>query len=182
MGIISKNKPFFIFLLKFGLSYIVLTGFYWLYLSQFDAANFEPDGMTTLVANQSRDAVQLLSDDEAFVRPRKTEASYRFFINGKSVARIVEGCNAISVMILFTAFIVAFSAGFKKTVLYIIAGIAIMHLLNVIRVALLCLGFYHYPEYKTVLHDIIFPLFIYGVVFVLWIIWVLKFSAHAKKA
>jgi hypothetical protein len=30
------------------------------------------------------------------------------------------------------------------------------------------------------LHGVLFPLFIYGVVFILWVIWVSKFSLYAK--
>lgn len=180
MSLLQKNRPFFIFLLKFGLSYLLLSVLYWLYLSGYDTANFEPDGMTTLVAQQSRNVAQMMGAD-ASILPHSSEASYRFLLNGKSMVRIVEGCNAVSVMILFAAFIIAFSTTFKRTALYIIAGILIIHVLNIIRIALLVLGFHHYPEYKDLLHDIIFPLFIYGVVFVLWVVWVTKFSGNAKK-
>lgn len=181
MELLRKNRAFFIFLAKFGLTYLVLSGAYALYLSQFDAVKYEPDGITRIVAYQTRDLVQLFGED-AFTRPRHHENSFRFYINNKSVARIVEGCNAVSVMILFTAFIVAFSSTFKRTALYIISGLVIIYVLNIIRVALLCLSFYYYPQYGDVVHDIFFPLFIYGVVFTLWILWVTKFSGYGKKS
>jgi exosortase family protein XrtF len=179
MSLIKKNRPFFIFLLKFGISYLLLSGLYTLYLKQFDEFNNEPDGVTTVVAHQSRDLAIFFGEDAA-IKPHDKEASYRFFIKGKSIARIVEGCNAVSVMILFVAFIVAFSSAFKRTAIYIVAGILVLHILNVVRVALLCLGYYYYPQYKQLLHDIVFPLFIYGVVFILWVLWVQKFSGNAK--
>ena len=181
MGILQKNRAFFLFLAKFGLSYLVLSCLYWLYLNQYDAAKFEPDGMTHTVAAQARAFVQLLGKDAA-IEPRATEASYLFRINGRAVARVVEGCNAVSVMILFAAFIVAFSTTFKRTSLYILAGIIILHILNVLRVGLLCIGIYYYKEYTALMHDIIFPLFIYGVVFALWVVWVIKFSGNAGSA
>lgn len=180
MDILRKNRPFFLFLLKFGLAYLLLSGIYWLYLSQYNTEKNEVDGMTKMVARQAEAFVDFLGED-AFTRPRTYENSYRFIINGKRVARIVEGCNAISVMILFAAFIVAFSSTLKRTLLYIITGIVIIHILNVVRVGLLCLSFYYYPEYEDMVHDILFPLFIYGVVFVLWIMWVAKYSGHAEK-
>jgi exosortase family protein XrtF len=180
MGVLQKNKAFFIFLAKFTLSYLVLSGLYWLYLSQYDAAVFETDGMTRIVAQQSRDFTNLLGE-EARIKQRHTEASFWFFVHNKPVARVIEGCNAISVMILFTAFIVAFSTTFKRTLLYILAGIVIIHVLNVIRIGLLSIGLYYYPQYGEFLHDIFFPLFIYGVVFVLWVAWVIKFSGNAAK-
>jgi len=179
MGILQKNRPFFIFLAKFGLSYLVLSCLYWLFLNQYDAAKLEADGMTTIVAQQCRDAVNFFGGD-ASIAPHEKEASYRFYLNGKNVVRIVEGCNAISVMILFTAFIVAFSTTFKRTALYILLGLVIIHILNIVRIVLICYGVYYYKEYAGLLHDIVFPLFIYGVVFVLWVAWVIKFSGNAK--
>lgn len=180
MNVVKNNKPFFLFLLKFGLSYLLLSVIYWFYLNQFDTDNNEPDSMTAMVARQAKDVVLLFGND-ATIKPHPKEASYLFYVKNKSVARIVEGCNAASVMILFMAFIVAFSTTFKRTFIYIVAGIFIIHILNVIRVGLLSLGFYYYPDYKDLLHDILFPLFIYGVVFALWVAWVIKFSGNAKK-
>jgi len=179
MGILQKNRTFFLFLLKFGLSYLILYGFYWLYLSQYDATLPEPDGMTTLVTEQSAQLLRFFGEDVLILNNTKLP-SYFFVINGKKLAHIVEGCNAVSVMILFAAFIVAFSTTFKRTALYIVAGIIIIHVLNIIRIALLSLGIYYYRQYTDFLHDILFPLFIYGVVFVLWVAWVIKFKGNAK--
>jgi exosortase family protein XrtF len=100
------------------------------------------------------------------------------------VARIVEGCNAISVIILFIAFVIAFKGDFKKTVLFVLAGSILIHLLNVVRIALIAIALYHYPQHEHLLHGVIFPLIIYGIVFLLWVIWVNQFSSYAteKKA
>lgn len=180
MSVWQKNRPFFLFLIKFGLSYLVLSVLYSLYLNQYDVENFEADGMTTLVAEQSSSLVEFIGKP-SYIKPHLKEASYIFHVNGDSVSRIVEGCNAVSVIILFVAFIIAFSTTFKRTTLYIIAGILVIHILNVMRIALLGLGFYYYPEQEELMHDILFPLFIYGVVFMLWVLWVMKLSGNAKK-
>jgi hypothetical protein len=47
---------------------------------------------------------------------------------------------------------------------------------------LLVVLMYHFPDYKEFLHGVLFPLLIYGTVFLLWIIWVNKFSFYAKKS
>lgn len=180
MDLLRKNRAFFIFLLKFGLTYLVLSGLYVLYLSQFDLDKYEPDGITRIVACQTRDLVTFFGED-AYTRPRYHENSFKFFIKDTAVARIVEGCNGVSVMILFASFIVAFSSTFKRTALYIVGGVILLHILNILRIALLCLSFYYYPQYNDVVHDILFPLFIYGVVFFLWIFWIIKFSGYGKK-
>lgn len=175
-----KYKPFLTFVAKFFLIYLVLSLSYGFYLDQFDQSTFEPDGITTLVSDQTRDLLKLFGVD-AGTAPHEAEASHKFSVNGKFVARIVEGCNAVSVMILFVAFVVAFKGKLKHTLLFILAGIFIIHILNIIRIALLALALYYYPQYQEFLHGTIFPLVIYGVVFILWVIWVNKFSVYAHK-
>lgn len=180
MGIISNNKNFFLFLLKFGVAYLVLAGLYMLYLSPYPTNVPVTDPVTYTVAKQSSWLINFFGYD-ATTAQHTSEASHRIFIDGKSLVRVVEGCNAMSVMILFTAFIIAFSTTFKRTALYIISGLLIVYLLNVLRIALICIAIYHYPQYLQLLHDVLFPLFIYGVVFALWVLWVLKFYKHGKK-
>lgn len=82
---------------------------------------------------------------------------------------------------MFAAFIFAFSNGFKRTISFILIGSFIIYGLNIVRIALLTYALYYYPEYEELLHGTVFPLFIYGVVFLLWILWVTKFSGYAKR-
>ena len=175
-----KYKPFLLFLGKFFFTYLLLTLIYQYYLSQFDETTFETDAFTGLVADQ---VVNLLAfaNIEAITIAHESQSSFKLIYNDKFVARIIEGCNALSVMILFTAFIIAFTGKWKHTISYILGGILLIHILNIIRIALLSAALFHFPEYEHLLHGVIFPLFIYGVVFILWVIWVNKFSRYAKK-
>lgn len=179
-SILRRYRPFLLFLGKFLGTYLLLTIGYQLYLSQFDQQRFETDGVTAFVARNVGALLDVLGQ-EASIAPRPGEASFNVDVGGHTVVRIVEGCNAISLMILFAAFVVAFSSTLKRTLLYILAGLVIIHVLNVVRIALLTLGIHRYPEYTSFLHDIVFPLVIYGVVFALWVIWIRYFSVHAKK-
>ena len=176
----KQYKPFFIFLTKFLLFYIVFTFVYKMYLDQYDVAKNEVDSFTEIVANQTEKLLSVFTESKALI-PHDKEPSVKLFFKEKYVARIIEGCNAVSVMILYAAFIFAFSTEWKKTGLYIIFGIVLIHILNVIRIALLASSLFYYPQYEEILHGTIFPLFIYGVVFILWILWVTKFSGHAKR-
>lgn len=168
------------FLGKFLLTYLLLTFVYESYLSQFDVKKFEVDGFTQLVAKQSKDVLVLFNYDASIMQSTK-EPGMNLFYNQKMIARIIEGCNGLSVIILFISFVIAFSGKIKPTVLYVIGGSLLIHILNVIRISLLCLLMYYFPKQQHVLHGVVFPLFIYGVVFILWIIWVNKFSLYATK-
>lgn len=176
----SEYKPFLFFLAKFFGTYLVLTFAYQTYLNEFDTSKFEVDGFTQLVAEQSKQVLSLF-DSQSYTQPNLKESSVNLFYHNKWVARIVEGCNALSVIILFVSFVFAFTGKFKQTILFIIAGSLIIYIFNIIRIALLCMAIFHYKHFQDILHGVIFPLFIYGIVFILWIIWVNKYSKYAKK-
>lgn len=179
-NIFQQHKVFFIFLTKFLLCYFIVTIVYSFYLNQYHTHKNEVDGITHFVAEQTKNTLVFFGADCEIIK-HEFEPSYKVIYNSVYIARIVEGCNAISVIILFASFIFAFSNRFIITFLYIFLGSILIFILNIFRIALLTKGLYKYPEYGTFLHDILFPLVIYGVVFVLWIVWVLKFSAYAKE-
>lgn len=169
-----------LFLGKFLLTYISLTFLYQLYLYQFDANRFEVDSFSHLVANQSKTVLEWFGY-LVELKPNSSESSILVFVNTISLIRIIEGCNAVSVMILFASFVIAFNGDFFKTILFIVTGIVSIHILNIIRITFLTIEIIKYPEYQSLFHDIIFPMIIYGFVFFLWVIWVNKFSKYAEK-
>lgn len=173
-------KPFLLFLGKFLLTYLLLTFAYQSYLGQFDAKKHETDGFTQVVAKQTNN-LMLFFDCDAHIAPNTKESSINLFYNQRHMARIIEGCNGLSVIILFISFVVAFSGKTRATVLFIMGGSLLIHVLNVFRIGLLSILLYYFPEQEHILHGVLFPLFIYGVVFLLWIIWVNKFSKYAAK-
>lgn len=101
-----------------------------------------------------------------------------FYVKNEYVSRMVEGCNAISVMIMFLAFILAFYKGYK-TFLFAIGGLVILHGMNVLRIMGLNIVLIDHGNYGTMFHDYVFPAIIYGTVVVLWIVWI-KFFALKK--
>ena len=166
-----KYKNVIRFILTFLLVYVILSLTYKFYLEFSDGAKFYPDYMTHLVGRQT----ELLLSDFGYdvqVVPHPDEPSLKVIINTKYVARIVEGCNAVSVIILFISFIMAFSGRLKETLMYILSGSVMIYVVNLLRITVLTIGLYHYPWRQEVLHTVIFPAIIYGMVFFLWMIWV----------
>lgn len=175
-----QYKPFLEFLLKFFLSYIILTLVYQFYLNRFDEKALEVDSITEMVARQTKQTVQLFGYQSKNL-PHETQNSIKLFVENKFVARVVEGCNAFSVIILFIAFVIAFKGTFKKTLLFILIGSVLIYVLNVIRIAVIAIALFHYPEHEHILHGVVFPLLIYGIVFLLWVVWVNKYSIYGQK-
>lgn len=176
----KQYKPFFSFLGKFLVFYIFFALIYKLYLNQYDSTKYEVDAISKSVAHQTVWIINFFGG-EARTFHHDLEPSMKILYKEKYSARIIEGCNAISVIIMFAAFVFAFSNGFKRTITFIFLGSLIVYVLNIVRIALLTYALYYYPEYEELLHGTVFPLFIYGVVFLLWILWVTKFSGYAKR-
>ena len=171
-------KPFLKFIGAFLFSYILLTFLYQWYLSGYE--NNQLDGITKLVASHVEKVLQVFDSNSAVVCHKNTKIS--ILMHQKEVAAVIEGCNAISVMILFVSFVIAFAGRVRTTLFFLLSGCVLIYILNVIRIAVLSLLLYRFPAYEHLLHGVIFPLFIYGVVFILWFFWVNYFSIYATKS
>ena len=98
------------------------------------------------------------------------EMSVKILFEGHYVARIIEGCNSLSLIILFLSFIIAFKGSIKDTILYGLVGSALIYVINVLRIALLVWLLYTYPAQNLLLHNVVFPAIIYGTIFILSLI------------
>ena len=150
------------------------------YLEYSVGSKFYPDYITNLVARQSQSLIETVGY-KVEIAPHPNEASMKLIINNKFVARIIEGCNSISVIILFISFIFAYAGKFKTTLFYLFFGSVMIYSVNLIRIVILTIGLYHYPWRREILHTVIFPLIIYGLVFLLWIFWVNRFVNMKTK-
>ncbi len=173
--LIIKYRTVIKFILTFLIVYAVLSFSYKLYLDFSVGSKYYPDYFTNLVALQSESLLHTF-DYDARIAKHPDEPSMKLIINGKFVARVIEGCNSISIIILFISFMIAFAGKFKTTFFYILAGSVLIYVVNLFRIVILSIGLYHYPWRREELHTVIFPLIIYGIVFLLWMFWVNRFS------
>ena len=176
----KKYRTVVKFILTFLIVYSVLTISYKLFLQYSTGAKFYPDYLTNLVAKQSKSLLTSL-DYRVQIIPHPHEPSLKLIINEKYVARVIEGCNCASIIILFISFIIAFAGKFKTTAIYILAGSVLIYVANLVRIVILSIGLYHYPWRKDILHHVIFPAIIYGMVCLLWVVWVNRFSKINMK-
>ena len=170
-----KYRSVIKFILTFLSVYFILTFSYKIYLDLSDGTKFYPDYVTNLTARQSELLIDALGYESEVV-PHESEPSMKLIINNKFVARVIEGCNSVSIIILFISFIIAFRDKPKSTAIYLLAGSVLLYSINLIRIVILSVGLYHYPWRREILHTVIFPLIIYGMVFMLWMLWVRRFT------
>ena len=177
----KKHKNIVVFLIKFFVTYFILFAVYSSYLqnSQQKNGGFKTSTITTKVANQTVGVLNLLGYNANY-KQHKEELSVKLFIQDRFTARVIEGCNSVSLIILFIAFIVAFAGSLKATLLFALFGSFFIYSVNVFRIAFLTVMIYKYPAHQEFLHNIIFPAIIYGTIFLLWVLWVHKFSNYKK--
>ncbi|MBW8362341.1 MAG: exosortase family protein XrtF [Kaistella sp.] len=169
-------KPVLKILLRFLLIYLMLLFAYQFYL------NMEKDGLDSFskwVGEQTTFVQNFLGYPSKMTEIPERETSW-FSVKGQYISRMVEGCNAISVMILFSAFVFAFYKG-KKTFVFAAAGWVFLHMVNVLRIAGLNILLVEMPQYSKAGHDYIFPAVIYGSVVALWLIWINFFALKVSK-
>lgn len=174
---LAQFKPFLIFVSIFFLTYIVLTLVYKFYLNRYGAIDL--DGISLFVGKNVEFLLRLF-DYNIIIQKSSQNPWLEIILNNMFLARLIEGCNAVSIMILFVSFVAAFSGKLSKTLLFILFGIVTIYILNVLRIALLIVLLFYFPEKTSLLHEIVFPLIIYGYVFLLWIFWINRFSKYAK--
>lgn len=159
------------------MSYFILSGLYQWYLrnSQQTEPEYSCSPITRMVADHTVCVGSSLGFDFSSVQ-NPEELSFKLSTRNHYVARVVEGCNSISVIILFWAFIIAFAGTWKKTLLFGFLGSLAIYILNILRIVFISVALDRYPQYSDFLHQIIFPAIIYGFTFILWVIWVRYFA------
>lgn len=143
-----------------------------------DAFSCSPITMTVAYHTQK---LANLFGFEATTYQHENELSMKFYLGDHYSFRLIEGCNSVSVIILFLAFIIAFSGSISATIIFGVLGSLVIYIMNLVRLVVISVLTKEHPEYDYFLHDLLFPAIIYGTVMVLWIIWVNKFSYLKKK-
>ena len=93
-------------------------------------------------------------------------------ILGAPGIEIVNGCNGISAIGLFIGFIVAFPGKDNIKVPFMILGVMLIYLVNIVRIIVLAITQAQYPKAFEVTHDYSTTTIFYFVIFALWVLWV----------
>ncbi|MDR6405406.1 MULTISPECIES: exosortase family protein XrtF [Chryseobacterium] len=171
-------KPVLAILLRFIIIYLVLLFAYQFYLNSYQNLGLDP--FSRLIATQVGHIQDSFNYPTQFYDDIKGEQVW-FYVKTGYATRMVEGCNAISVMILFVAFVFAFYKG-SKTVLFVLAGFLVLYIMNLFRIVGLNIVMTDYKPYGKISHDFIFPAVIYGTVVVLWLIWIKCFALKNENS
>ena len=171
-------KPVLGILLRFIIIYLVLLFGYQFYLNSFKAQGLDP--YSRLIADHVMFIQNLINYPTQLYDDIPNEQVY-FYVKKEYVTRMVEGCNAVSVIILFVSFVFAFYKG-TKTFIFVGTGLVALYIMNVLRIVGLNVVTRDYQQYSKMAHDYLFPAVIYGSVVILWLVWIKFFALKNENS
>jgi exosortase family protein XrtF len=167
---IKEFKPTIFFLARFVGLYLIGNVIYGLYVTHYHP---KPDPATHWVTVQTSLLLTAAGRPTTIVDGFQSPIT-QICLGDRPVLDVYEGCNGINIMIIFAAFIFAFGPVSKTILWFIPLGLSLIHLTNLLRIALLFLVAEYWPQYMYFIHKYVFTGVLYLVIFVLWIWWVNK--------
>lgn len=173
----KKYHPFLQFLAVFFISYFLLTGLYRYFIDCIFVN--QPDPITHFVTEKTIYFLRFF-DSTAHYSANFEAKYYKIFYHSKFIVRVVEGCNVMSILIIFNAFLFAFYKSFLKNFVFAIIGSFVLFFLNIFRIVAIVILIDKFPNLEHMLHGVVFPAIIYGLVFLFWIFWINRFVKNEK--
>ncbi|HEY3406231.1 MAG TPA: exosortase family protein XrtF [Ohtaekwangia sp.] len=177
MNVLHEFRPAFIFLGKFLGIYIAGNLLYGVFVESFGN---QPDVVTSSVSYQASVILSWFGEQSSATNSTE-KPTVLLQRSGHTVISVYEGCNGINVMIVFIAFVLAFSGKKKMIVPFIGIGLLILHISNLIRILLLYYVAISFENYFYFVHKYLFTAALYVVVFVLWAVWIIYFNERSTK-
>lgn len=91
------------------------------------------------------------------------------FADGIKLIGIADGCNGLSLFMLFIGFIIAYPAPILLKLRYGVLGLILIVLVNILRCTGLAMFSYYNPKVLFFAHHYLFKVMVYGIVFFLWV-------------
>ena len=136
---------------------------------------------TMLCQNIARSGVAVLQALR-FPATLDAQSSPLVLMAGEQSVIVGPPCNGLVLYALFAGFVLAFPGPWARKAWFIPAGIALIWVLNVVRVAALAIN--HHYSHQTVdfNHHYTFTFVVYACIFGLWMLWARRLATPASAA
>lgn len=103
------------------------------------------------------------------------EAS-EIYHNDRLVLYIADVCNGLELMVLYIGFIICMPSSFWRKTKYIIIGILLINIINILRCSGLIYLREYFHQYFEFAHHYLFKAVVYGATFIMWVKYSRKIS------
>jgi exosortase family protein XrtF len=139
-----------------------------LYLSWISYLGDRPDAISSAVAEAGR-LILSIYGFPVLLHAAPGAAKIYFSYAGHPIIAVSEGCNGVSLLIIFASLIIAFEGTFFSKALFTLSGAILIFTLNVLRIVLLFMIARSGKQLFNLFHEYIFTAIIYMAVFLLFI-------------
>lgn len=94
-------------------------------------------------------------------------------INGYRGVEVLNECNALTLMVLYSGFIICFQGSLQNKVKFVTVGILFIYFLNVIRIIAFSLATVYFQPHWELFHEFSPFIFFYPLILWLWYQWTL---------
>ena len=103
-------------------------------------------------------------------------------IDGYRGVEVLNECNALTLMALYSGFIISFQGPNQKRILYLLSGIGIIFILNVIRIMAFSLATVYFQPHWDTFHEFSSFIFFYPAILGIWYQWTLLSEENTQSA
>jgi exosortase/archaeosortase family protein len=168
-------KPVKEFLLKAAAMLVVWKAVYLLFLLP---GRVLDKPLTFLIGKSTASSLNLISRPHDYIAVAATQPNFpvddtpvpvmAIRSGQQTVLSIADPCNGLELLVLYAGLILCLPAARKRKGVYILGGILLIEIINVIRCVGLALIFLHRPQYLDFSHHYLFTFVVYAFIFWLW--------------
>lgn len=108
-----------------------------------------------------------------------TQEASKIYHNGKAIVYIIDRCNGLELIVLYIGFIVCMPSNFWRKVRYIILGVIVLDITNILRCAGLIYLQEYFLAYFEFIHLYLLKASMYTITFLIWMLFSRKI--HLKN-
>ncbi len=103
------------------------------------------------------------------------------YFRDDNVVSIEDPCNGLELFVLYAGFIICMPALIQRKVIFIVGGILLIHVINVLRCAGITYVTLYYPGNADFAHHYVFTFIVYAFIMGLWLIFSKKLNLVNAK-
>jgi len=119
----------------------------------------------------------ILTDDGLILMPLDN-----IYFHQKNVVSIEDPCNGLELFVLYAGFIICMPAALRRKIFFILGGIVLIYIVNVLRCAGITYIILYYPAHANFAHHYIFTFIVYGFIIGLWLLFTNKLNISDAEA
>ncbi|WP_136481138.1 exosortase/archaeosortase family protein [Cognatitamlana onchidii] len=104
----------------------------------------------------------------------------RIYHHDKFLLNVADGCNGLNLFALYIGFILLMPSKFGRKIKYILIGVIIIDLMNILRSSILIYLYEYHNVFFDFAHLYFFRALLYSSVFLLWVYFTKKINAKNK--